>query len=245
MKKNSKLLLTALVFGFFTCKQTGSTSEDHSVCNSLSNKKVVLKIAKSILDKDENDQIWNLSEIDTTKFLSVEDYFTNSNSKNGLVLMGGLAGTSAGTANNLLILFSCSDSLRAIWSGQISEFARSDIADLNGDGVKEIVVVTGSMWMGECHNSYSIFNFKEGRQNYIYSARSKSVLDCGNDTINEAHKQGDTLAHQFDCSLLKVNNSEFKIRQIETIKIHNGGANDNEILNKLLVKVDTTEIKIN
>jgi len=247
MKRHTYIIIIVLTIGLFACNNfadKSSMKEKQFDCNSLTDKKVIYKIAKSIIDKHDNDQIWNLSEIDTTDFFTTEDYFTNPKSKNRLVLIGGNAGMSAGSADNLLILFSCSDTLNILWSGQIGDFNQSDIIDVNGDGVKEIVYNSSMMWMGECNDSYNIFNFKDGKQNFIYGAHSNSVIDCGYDNLAEIYKPGDTLENMFDCSLLKLNNKKYEVRQIHTIKIHNGGLTDNEILKKIKVILDTTIIKL-
>ena len=226
-------------------KATAATPQAHQFdCNSLSDKKVIYKIAASIIDKHDNKQIWNLSEIDTTGFFTTEDYFTNSKSKNRLVLVGGNAGMSSGTADNLLIVFSCSDTFNIVWAGQVGDITQADIADLDGDGIKEIVCNASMMWMGECDDSYTIFNFKDGKQHFIYTAHSTSFLDCGRDNLGKLFKPGDTLAHKFDCSLIKNDDSTFNVRQIQTIKIHQGGQNDKEINAHLKVTVDTTDIPL-
>ena len=247
MGKPIYLIILILILGLFACKNFTDKARKQELqfdCNSLTDKKVIYKIAKSIIDKHDNDQIWNLSEVDTSDFFTTEDFFTNSKTKNRLVLIGGNAGMSAGTADNLLILFSCSDTLNILWSGQIGDFNQSDIIDVNGDGVKEIVCNSSMMWMGECNDSYNIFNFKDGKQNFIFGVHSNSVIDCGYDNIAELYKQGDTLENMFDCSLLKLKDKEYGVRQIHTIKIHNGGQTDEEMLKKIKVIMDTTIVKL-
>jgi len=270
MKRDTIILFSFLSLLFFTCKNDAVDEKLSQVqelntpsipvnnnqpekdtkfgqkidCNSLQDKKVIFEIATFILNKHDNDQIWNLSEIDTTDFFTTEDYFTNSKTKNRLVLIGGSAGMSSGSADNLLILLACSNSLNIIWSGQVGDFTLTDIADLNCDGIKEIVVKASAMWMGECYDSYNIFNFKEDKQNYIYKAHSTSVIECGRDDLSEIYKKGDTLENMFDCSLIKINDKNFKVQQIKTTKIHNGGKTGDEVLKKLKVIVDTTNVKL-
>lgn len=101
---------------------SGITEAEKFDCKSLKDKKVILEFANSIIAKKDNKNIWNISEIDTNEFFTCEDYFTNSKKKNRLVLIGGNAGLSAGSEDNLLILFSCIDSLNILWSGQVGEF---------------------------------------------------------------------------------------------------------------------------
>ena len=214
-------------------------------------KNKIYEIAKSIIDnKDNNENIGNLYGITTTSFFTTEDYFTNSETKNRLVLISGEAGTSSGTARNLLILFSGIDTYNVIWSGQVSEFIQDDIVDINGDGIKEIVMNSGWVWMGYIGEYYQIFNFKNGKKNDIFTVRSTSVLDCdydGNDVFMnypDLYKQGDTLENKFDCSLIKLNDTEYGVKQIHTVKIHNGGQTEQEILKKVKVFSDTTNIKL-
>lgn len=247
MKRHTNILSIILTIGLCACNNvtdTTSKNEQQFDCNSFIDKKVIFEIAKSIIEKKDNEQIWNLSEIDTTDFFTTEDFFTNSKTKNRLVLIGGNAGLSSGTADNLLILFSCSDKLDIIWSGQVGDFNQTDIIDLNGDGIKEIICKSSMIWMGECNDNYNIFNFKEGKQNFVFTSHSTSVLDCGRDNIGELYKLGDTLEINLDCSLLKLNDKEFNVRQIRTTKIHDGGQTDEEIMKKLKVSIDTTTIKL-
>jgi len=188
--KMKKLIIPSLVIlMLISCGQKTGQFD----CNRLTDKKVIYEIAKSIINSN-NENIWNLHDIDTTDFFTTEDYFTNSETKNRLVLIGGEAGTSAGTARNLLILFSCTDSLNVIWSEQVSKFTQDDIVDVNGDGIKEIVMNTGWAWMGEIGDYYEIFNFKDEKKNDIFTARSKSVID-GDEFFGypEFYKRGDTL----------------------------------------------------
>lgn len=247
MKRHANIIIIVLTLGLFACNNIAdkpTKKEQQFDCNSHTDKKVIYKIAKSIIDKHDNEQIWNISEIDTSDFLTTEDYFTNPKAKNRLVLIGGNAGLSSGTADNLLILFSCSDTLRILWSGQVGDFNQSDIIDINGDGVKEIVCNSSMMWMGECNDNYNIFNLKDGIQNFVFTSHSNSVLDCGRDNIGVLYKLGDTLELNLVCSLIKLNHKEFSVRQIKTTKIHNGGQTDEEIIKNLKVFVDTTTIKL-
>lgn len=247
MTRHINILICILTLGFLACNnQTSKTSERRSNfdCNSLTDKKFIFEIAQSIVDKHDNEQIWNISKIDTTDFFTTEDFFTNSKTKNRIVLVGGSAGGSSGSARNLLILFSCSDTFKVLWAGQVGGFTQNDIADLNEDGLKEITINSGSVWMGECNDIYEIFNFKDGTQKILYTAHSNSVIDCGRDNLSRIYKQGDTLESTFDCSLLKIKDNKFEVKQIHKVKVHNGGHSDEEIFKNLVVTLDTTNIKL-
>lgn len=213
-------------------------------CNVITDKLYIYNISNTIIDKDQNGRIWNLSEIDTADFFTTEDHFINATTKNRLVIVGGEAGLSAGSANHLLLLFSCADSLRVVWYEQTGKVTAADITDVNGDGIKEIISNTGGVWMGECFDHYSIYNFKEGNKNTLFSAQSTSLLGCGHDDMAEAFKKGDTLENRYDCSLQKLNDKTSVVRKIQTVKIYQGGETEEEINNRLKVVVDTTTVRL-
>src|SRR6185503_3329442 len=106
MEQNRSLILLFFSLSLLACNGKTNTEKRSFDCNSLADKKTIYTIAKSIIDNHDNDQIWNLSEVDTTDFFTIEGNFINSKTKNRLVLMNGTAGMSSGTADNLLILFS-------------------------------------------------------------------------------------------------------------------------------------------
>lgn len=247
MKNLAPVIFFISPYFFFACTNTvpeTSVKQKTTInCNSVITKKMIYHIADSMINEAENDEVWNLSEIDTTNFFSKDDYFTNTKTKSRLVLVDGTAGMSAGTADNILILFDCSDSLKITWVGQVGDFQESDIRDLTGDGIKEIICTSESVWMGSCDKSYSIFNFKNGKRNYIYSAHSSSVLGCGYDNLEE-YKPGDTLETEFDCSVLHRDKDEFMIQQIRTIKIHNGGDSTEAVINNAQLQRDTALVKL-
>lgn len=248
MKRLPYFLILILTFGFmpdFGISDKPIAKKQHSFnCNLLADKVFIYEVAKSIIDKHDSPHIWNLSEPDSSEFFSTEDYFIDSNSKNRLVLIGGYAGMSAGSADNLLILFSCEDTFNILWSGQLGNISLSDIKDLNGDGVKEIICTSYTMYMGECVDSYSIFNFKDKEQNFLFEAHSRSIIDCGFDNTIESHESGDTLEINFDCALINRNNQKFEVRQVQTIKTHNGGKTYDEILKNIRVELDTSFINL-
>jgi hypothetical protein len=255
MGRLTKFTIIFLTLVFFSCKNEEKQKVDYYEekkikkeqqfdCNKLSERKVIYEIANSIIENHNNENIWNLTEIDTTEYFTKEDYFINSRTKNRIVILGGNAGLSSGTANNLLLLLDCTNSLKIVWSGQIGEINPSDIKDINEDGIKEIVCTSSTIWMGECNDNYNIFNFKGGKQNMIFNANSNSVLDCGKDNLADQFKIGDTLENKFDCAIIKLNNKEFNIQKIQTSKIHSGGLTDTEIMKNLKIFTDTTFIKL-
>ena len=234
-------------------KQTDTSAKQEKVhtqastfdCNKLSDPEFAYEIAKSVIDKHDNEHIWNLSEVGTEDFFSTEDYFTNTKTKDRLVLMGGDAGGSAGTANNLLMLLSCTaDTFKIVWAEQTGDLGPKDIKDLNNDGIKEIICRSSMMWMGECTDQYTISNFKNGTKNILYTAKSFSLIDCGKDNLSESYQKGDTLESMLDCIPVRSDEGKYIIRQIRKTKIHSGGRSDEEILKNLKTIADTTDVKL-
>jgi hypothetical protein len=242
------LISATISFVFFSCRKPTEKvalgEEEKYDCSSIQTNRVLYKIAKSVINASDNPRIWNLSDVDTAGVFITEDYFVSSKSKHFLIRMKGEAGLSSGNANNLLMIVSCSDGIQIIWSGQVGEFNQSDIKDLNNDGIKEIVIQAGMMWMGECNESFNIINFADGTENTIYSVQSKSVVDCGFDNLAERYKMGDTLENRYDCRVEYVGSNEYEVNQIHTAKINNGGQTDDEIISALTITSDSTRIKI-
>lgn len=116
--------------------------------------------------------------------------------------------------------------------------------DLNGDGIMEIMCTSSMIWMGECADLFYIFNFKGGKQNLLFRKRSVSFIDCGMELSITHFDAGDTLENTFNCSLEKLNDREYFIKQIETTKIHNGGNTEEEIIKNAKTTTDTVNIAL-
>ncbi|KAA5532576.1 hypothetical protein F0919_17490 [Taibaiella lutea] len=240
--------LPILLF-LFSCKnpssdkapeeQTALTDTVKQIDNS-SKTELIYRIADSLIN-NHGENIWNLSDVDTTDFFDSKDYFTDKHYKTELILLSGEAGSSSGTARNLLLLFS--DNFKLLWEGQEGEFSASDIQDLNNDGIKEIVIRSATVWMGECHDIYDIINFKGGKKRNLFSAHSQSIVDCGGDFLPN-YKAGDTVETKYDCKLNKMQDGTFSVYQIKAVKLHNGGTTEDDIMKKLVTYTDTAEIKI-
>ena len=218
-------------------------------CSSLEKEEVVYKVANHFLNDAfvPTGHIWNLHSIDTVSglLLNLEDYFINQREKHRLVLIDGEAGFSSGNADNLLLLFSCKDTLSVLWTEQIGDFTLSDIKDLNGDGVKEIVADYFSIWMGECSGAKEIFNFKDMKKNVLYISRSHSSHPkCGGGFVENRFSEGDTVSNNFDISLKKMQGGKFMIQQVQNIEICGGGKTEKEFIEKLKISIDTTFIEI-
>lgn len=244
MKRGNFLFLIILMVAIPACnnnnKTTGSAKHIASRnCPRPDDMAAIYPIARSAIDNHDNDQIWNLSEIDTTDLFYSEDYYTSPSVKSRLVVINGSAGLSAGSAHRLLLLFSCPDSFKLLWAAQVGDINPKWIFDLNGDGIKEIVETTAATWMGECTQAYMIYNFKDARKNVLFNAVSNSVLQCGRENLGQLYKRGDTLETHFDCLLVRTIDKNYGVRQIRTFKMHNGGDSDEEILKNLKVNADT------
>ena len=216
-------------------------------CTDLSNKEVGLLIGNNELERDPGDStsnIWNLRDLDTTNYFSVEDYFTNEHTKNRILLLHGNAGMSAGNANYLLLLLSCKPVVKVLWAGQVAPFTPNDIVDVNHDGIKEIIIHTNSMWQGEINEDYSIFNFRGNRRYFLYERQSLE-LDLENIITGEGPHAvaGDTLKEWYDCTLIN-NDNKYQIKQVKTLHICNGGSTDYDIEKLMKVMVDTTYINL-
>ena len=219
-------------------------------CSWLTDKTKALNIGKDLLDeiadnKAEHKNIWNLSSVDTSEFLCIEDYFTNTKTKSWLVYLSGEAGMSAGNANHLLMIFNCTDSLRMVWAGQVGVIDREKIIDYNGDGVKDIVCECGSTWMGECNDVFEIYNFKGGVKNILYSAHSQSIIECGFDTPLENHIPGDTVETKIESTIIQAPKSgDYSVKRRVEWKIHAGGENEKQMLFNLKTVLDSSIVEL-
>ncbi len=241
------LLFTLILLPGCNIPNVNSTSTEKLICADSADINQIIPLATSVVKAHNNDKIWNLSPpVDTSRFFSIEDYFIDAKIKSRLVWIGFDAGMSTGTANNLLMLLNCADTPVLIWSAQVGLINKDEIKDLNNDGVKGIVCTSSMTWMGECNDSYSIFNFKGGHQNILFIANSQSFIDCGNDNYNERYKKGDTLENKRKCILLPSGKSKYwQVKQVQTLKIHNRGKTDMEVLNQLKTFINTTYTEIN
>ena len=235
------LLLAVAIYGckHLPHKTTGSD------CSILKDKSYIYSIGQAIIENKNNDDIWNLSSVDTSYVYSTTGYFVDTINKDRLILVGAEAGISAGNANNLLILFSCADTPTVLWAGQTGDVSQGMAEiDLDGDGIKELIENTHTMWMGECNDSYSIFNFKGGKRNFLHRSRSTSSINCGMNDLAKVFQKGDTLEHTYRYFPPPYIKHSVILRGIETVKIHNGGKTDEEIIRRLKVSTHTIEIPL-
>ena len=241
MKTLIKILTVLTVLTICSCgAKTQECNADAAVENPdlIVDREFVFNTAIAIVNEWDNDNIWSLSdEIDTARFAAMEDFFTNTETKNKLVLVGMDAGTSAGNTDYLLILFDALDSTKVLWAGQESNVFRSGIADLNGDGIKEILSITGATWMGLYVESCTVYNFKDGKKNILFET-PESAYYFGDDF--SIFQKGDTIEYSFVCSIDKNN----ELQQTHTVKIFNGGKTEKEVLKKQKMFTKTENIII-
>jgi hypothetical protein len=244
-----KIMKTALLsgtffflFAIFSCNSWKSITISKSSDKCSLTKAEALVIADSILEVGNNDQIWNLYEVDTVDYFSMEGHFTSPKTTSRIVFLGGKAGGSSGSSNNLLLLLSCSSRQKVIWAGQVGPISQENIQDLTNDGVLEISYSTGSTWMGECADQYRIFNFYNQQLKEVYSHQSFSRVSCGRESY-ASMLVGDTLAVQYNTSFIKKN-SETHLQQIKTTSIYTGGESEEEVIKKMSVTCDTILLQL-
>lgn len=241
MKFLNYFLFVILLNNF--CSSPNNSSHQEAIhttvdCNALN----YYQIGQQIINKENNEHIWNLFLIKRKPFFIKKDYFTNLRIKDNLVIFEGEAGVSAGNASNLLLLLACQDTLQIVYAAQVGEIDTLNLRDLNKDGLKEIIVTQGMAWQGECNETYSINTFANYQHHKLFSANSQSFLACGSENIDFT-SIGDTLENWNNCSIMQQNDHYF-VKKIRTIKIHHGGKNYKEIEKQATVKVDTLLIEI-
>ena len=202
----------------------------------------LLALGNQIIEKGGNEKIWNLASVDSVRFV-MDDNFINDNSKSRLALLTGMAGGSAGTANNLLLLFPGTTNADVIYAAQVGEIDEAKIKDYNNDGIKDFVVTTDMMWMGECNSSFEIADFKGGKYNILHASASQSFIGCGQEESFYNFKAGDTLSNQTEDSIMARGNS-YEVLQKHRILIYSGGKTEDEILKKAKTTEQTTTIKL-
>lgn len=244
------VLVTAAVLFLIACDPPNQPASPEQParpaypCAALAHKDTLYAIGNRILEAGGQQHIWNLSELDSSHYFTLEDYFVSPDRKDRLVWIEGQAGASSGSARNLLLLLRCTDSLQVIGAAQVGDVDQANIKDLNGDGVKEIISESGYSWMGECGNSYQIINYKGGQRNELLHLQGMSILDCGADNLDSRASAGDTLETNIKVKLFQQENGRYAVQQVRTVKIHQGGTNDADIKANLLVGVDSTVIPV-
>lgn len=207
-------------------------------CEIKFNKEELIAAGQLILDQGENENIWNLHELDTSEFYAIDDYFISPDEKTKLVLIGGIAGGSSGSADNLLMIVKCyDDEINILWAGQFGDITENGIVDINNDGIKEVVSNSELVWMGECHEFNSVYNFTSEDDVVLFKSHSYSFIDCGTIDLS-SHTKGDTLELGVKFELINREN-RFFVEEYKTFKIHNGGKDDKAVLKNMIMTMDT------
>jgi hypothetical protein len=135
------------------------------------------------------------------------------------------------------MIISCqNDKIHLDWFGQEGELLDENFRDLDGDGIKEIIVEKSMMWMGECVDNYEILNFQSGERNVHFATRSYSVIECGGEDLL-FFKKGDTLAVQIENKII-AQDQAFIVKQKRFIKIHNGGESYEAVVKNMIERTD-------
>lgn len=232
-------ILLALLIPAVACNQAKVVKAKDTKYSTQGNKRTekqqVYLIGESIIrDRTDNDLVWNIEKLDTNEYWVYEGHFVNTSVKNKLVLLGGKAGESAGTEDNLLILFDAKDPKKILWAGQTGDILKEQVKDLNGDGITEVVVTKSNTYMGECSEIFEIISFRKAKREILFSKRSWSVIDCGSQEVWKMYKMGDTLQAQYVHELVSVKDNVYQVREKGLVKIHAGGSTDKEMKAKLI-----------
>lgn len=222
----------------FSLSFISSKKRANENCEAKFTKEELIAVGQAILNEGGNENIWNLHELDTSEFYTLDDYFISATEKSKLVLIGGIAGGSAGSSDNLLMIVDCyEDEINVRWAGQFGDIIKRGIVDVNKDGIKEIISNSFSVWMGECNDFNTVYNFSNLDDIISFRSHSYSFIECGAIDLKN-HSKGDTLQLDIKFDLITEEDRSF-VEEHRTIKIHNGGTTDEKILKNLLVKTDT------
>ncbi len=242
---NKILLLIMTLMSLVSCQNEGNKlkpNPNEFNCQNLLSPHFIDSLAKKILLNHDSKTIWNLSSVDTVDMKVYEDNFVSASYKSKLIILQGEAGLSAGNANKLYLILTCqNDEIHLDWFGQEGELRDENFRDLDGDGIKEIIIEKSMMWMGGCEDHFEILNFQSGERNVLLASRSYSLIDCGVESF-QSFKKGDTLEIQIQNTIIQDENY-FVLELAREIKIYNGGLSYTDIVRRLIEKKDTVFIR--
>lgn len=240
--KFRNLLLFVGSISLFAC-QSNKNETSGAICNTTVDKSEIIRVAMDLVNNNDGEIIWSLTEIDTLGIVIYEDHFVSAECKNTLAIIDGYTmSMSSGNADKLLLLFSCDEMPKVLWFEQGPEVSPDDIVDLNGNGLKEIILKSQSLWMGNCNDAYEIISLSKGEKKTVYKANSYSRIDCGGLIEMLELNIGDTLSNMNEFQLENEENG-YNLRVDNTIKIYNGGNTEDEIYDKL-IKVSSTNVVV-
>lgn len=237
-KTMKKLLYIITIIGLVSC--TGKPKKGET---PVPDKQTCITIADSLINLgEETDKIWNLQNLDYESMAIFQDNFSSKDRKDFLICFSGDAGMSAGTMNCLLMKLSWDEAgnrWQTDWFAQEGEVDSASIMDLNGDGIKELKIESGMMWMGECFENIHIFNLVNNVENTIYLGQSHTIVDCGGENYSETYAPGDTVE-----TIRSIEIRDKEIIETVTYKICNGGQTDEEIISNLKEAKQNNVIKL-
>lgn len=208
-------------------------------CNDLNNPAVVYALAK---DAQEN----GFPMFDKLDYFTVNGHFTSENATEILIFIDAYAGGSCGSCCNLLLILSCESKLNVVWSGNCGTFSKSDVRDLNSDGIDEIVMNCGSTWSGELNEWFHIVNYKSGKENIVFEKQSSNYIYGSYGTEDwKKYQFGDTIHTYYRDSVSDADpNGNFSVIQIREREIYCGGKTEGEIDKRKKTVCDTVIIPL-
>ncbi|HEU4718000.1 MAG TPA: hypothetical protein VFU15_09205 [Bacteroidia bacterium] len=174
--------------------------------------------------------------------LIAEDHFTSLKNTEMLIEDDAYRGGSSGNCACFYVLVRKDSTGNAaiILSGTSGSFGRSAVKDITGDGIPEIVTECGITWMGDDNGYFTIFNFKNGKKNELFSDVSYARVNSGKSDHYDNLKKGDTISVEATDSILGFSGpGHGAVMSIRTIKTYNGGTSVDEIFRNAVLMRDT------
>ncbi|HTL82161.1 MAG TPA: hypothetical protein VL651_10675 [Bacteroidia bacterium] len=207
---------------------------DNLTCEDLNDWGTLQNILK------EDPEYSSLSFSESSEHFTIQRDFLGNGKTQTLVFIEAYGASSSGGCSNYISLFSCDSMARLILSDISGSFTESDIRDLDNDGVPEIISTCSILHMGECHDRYEIFNFKNGKRNFLYQSDAYSYIGCGFDDNVSWLKKGDSIGEDIHDSLVDPDGDHvWEIRSIRSKKIYAGGKLDKDIISNEIKQTDT------
>ena len=211
---------------------------ENLTCDDLDNRKVIYDLASQEIDASSG------ITFDTSDVLVLRNHFISKDTLTTLILVQEQSLAYLLDKPCLLLLYNCRNVVRQVMNETTFGFSAKDIRDLDDDGVVEIISKSDYAGMGECSNTYRIFNFKNGKENVLYESGGYSHIDCLGDN-DTRFKNGDTLGLEIADELIPTQNPKvFEVKEIHKYKICNGGKTAEEIVKKEIVTGDSVFIPL-
>lgn len=208
-------------------------------CEDLDNPAVIYALA---LEEQEND----FPAFDQLDFFTVRGHFSSTESEQILIRIESHAGVSCGTCCNMLLLYSCENKIRKIWSGYTGNFTRENIRDLNQDGLLEIESGCGFTWSCTLGERLTIFNLANGKEHVLYESYSENYMNeaCG-DQMRAPYRNGDTISYFFHDKLIDPDEDGiYEVRRIRESNLFRGGKTEAEMNQRMQTVMDTVIVAL-